>query len=64
MTMSSESEGAGDEDPEDNKIDKAFKRLQRKKDKLQHFKRKLKERLNRKKRESGVNSCSNSASPA
>lgn len=34
----------GGENPDDNNIDKAFKRLQKKKDKFLRFKRKLRER--------------------
>lgn len=46
MSMESDaSEGKDDGQPDDNKIDKAFKRLQRKKDKLQRFRKKLKERI-------------------
>lgn len=46
MSMESDaSEGKDDGQPDDNKIDKAFKRFQRKKDKLQRFRKKLKERI-------------------
>ena len=46
--MSMESDGSEGKDegvPDDNKIDKAFKRLQRKKDELHRFRKKLKERI-------------------
>ncbi len=44
LDLSSESDGAGDENPEDNKIDKAFKKLQKKKDNFLRFQKKVKER--------------------
>lgn len=46
MSMESDaSEGKDEGLPDDNKIDKAFKRLQRKKDSHQRFRKKLKERI-------------------
>ena len=44
LNLSSESDGAGDSCPEDNQIDKAFKKLQKKKDKFQRFKMRLQSR--------------------
>ena len=44
LDLSSESDGAGDDNPEDNKIDKAFKKLQKKKDNFLRFEKKVRER--------------------
>ena len=64
MSMESDaSEGKDDGQPDDNKIDKAFKRFQRKKDKLQRFRKKLKERIQRKQKEAEETTKSNNPSP-
>jgi len=46
---SADEDDGDDEHPDDNNIDKAFKRLQKKKDKFQRFKRKIRERFRGKK---------------
>ena len=65
ITLESDaSDGADQEHADDNKIDKAFKRLQRKKDELHRFRKKLKDRIKRKAKEAEEAAKSNSTSPA
>ena len=52
LDLSSESDGADNENPDDNKIDKAFKKLQKKKDNFIRFSKKVKDRRAEKEAES------------